>query len=105
MEKKTGLTEKTRGKRVLFITTHRIDYIRNTQEIQLLKENGASVRFLYGKADNHILSAVKIFFSLLFSSLSDVDVVMVSYMCQLVVPLMNWKFRKRQNWMVIMWNI
>ena len=85
----------TEGKRVLFITTHRIDYIRNTQEIEMLKAGGASVRCLYSGADNHIISAVKIFFTLLFSSLSDVDVVMVSYMCQLVIPLMNWKLKKK----------
>ena len=95
MASEKRFTEITKGKRVLFITTHRIDYIRNTQEIELLKEGGASVRCLYSNADNHIISAVKIFFTLLFSSLSDVDVVMVSYMCQLVIPLMNWKLKKK----------
>ena len=88
-------TERMRGKRVLFITTHRIDYIRNTQHIQELKRCGASVRCLYSGAGNHILSAAKIFFTLLFSPLSDVDVVVVSYMCQLVTPFLNWKLKKK----------
>ena len=83
------------GKRVLFITTHRIDYIRNTQHIEEMKRQGASVRCLYSGTGNHILSAAKIFFTLLFSSLSDVDVVVVSYMCQLVTPFLNRKLRKK----------
>lgn len=83
------------GKRVLFITTHRIDYIRNTQHIEELKKQGASVRCLYSGMGNHIFSAAKIFFTLLFSSLSDVDIVVVSYMCQLVMPFLNWKLKKK----------
>ena len=86
------------GKRVLFITTHRIDYIRNTQHIEELKKQGASVRCLYREVSgtgNHIFSAAKIFFTLLFTSLSDVDVVVVSYMCQLVTPFLNWKLKKK----------
>lgn len=91
----TQLQELVQGKRVLFITTHRIDYIRNTQHIEMLKAHGASVRCLYSGAGNHIVSAAKIFFTLLFSSLSDVDLVVVSYMCQLVVPFLGWKLRKK----------
>lgn len=90
-----GVQELVQGKRVLFITTHRIDYIRNTQHIEMLKTQAASVRCLYSGAGNHIVSAAKIFFTLLFSPLSDVDVVMVSYMCQLVVPFLGWKLRKK----------
>ena len=84
-----------RDKSVLFITTHRIDYIRNTQEIELLRHNAKSVKLLYTNADNHCIGAAKIFLTLLFSSLKNYDVVLVSYMCQLVVPLFNWKFRKK----------
>ena len=85
----------TAGKRVLFITTHRIDYIRNTQHIKEMKKQGASVRCLYSGTGNHIFSAAKIFFTLLFTSLSDVDVVVVSYMCQLVTPFLNWKLKRK----------
>lgn len=97
MERKIWAQE-TAGKRVLFITTHRIDYIRNTQHIEEMKKKGASVRCLYYKGSgkgNHIFSAAKIFFTLLFTSLSDVDVVVVSYMCQLVTPFLNWKLKKK----------
>lgn len=85
----------TAGKKVLFITTHRIDYIRNTQHIEEMKKQGASVRCLYSGTGNHIFSAAKIFFTLLFTSLSDVDVVVVSYMCQLVTPFLNWKLKRK----------
>lgn len=97
MEQKSW-TQATAEKRVLFITTHRIDYIRNTQHIEAMKKQGASVKCLYREASgtgNHIFSAAKIFFTLLFTSLSDVDVVVVSYMCQLVTPFLNWKLKKK----------
>ena len=94
MEQKTW-AQATAGKRVLFITTHRIDYIRNTQHIEEMKRQGATVRCLCSGMGNHIVSAAKIFFTLLFTPLSDVDVVVVSYMCQLVTPFLNWKLKKK----------
>lgn len=84
-----------RGKRVLFITTHRIDYIRNTQEIEIIKKNADSLNLLYGTHNNHLLSALKILPKVIFSSLKDYDVIFVSYMCQLVVPFINWKIKGR----------
>ena len=36
----------TSGKKVLFITTKNIDYIRNTQEIEELKRSAQSVKIV-----------------------------------------------------------
>jgi len=83
-----NILENFAGKRVLFITTHGIDYIRNVQHVAFLRENGADVKCVYSNTGNHMLSALKIFFVLLFSPMKDVDVVFVSYMCQLVVPVL-----------------
>lgn len=87
--------ELVKGKNVLFITTHRIDYIRNTQEIDLLNKYAKSVTELYGNKGNHILSAIKILFVLFFTSLDKYDIIFVSYMSQLIVPLANRRLRNK----------
>lgn len=83
------------GKRVLFITTHRIDYIRNTQELLILNKHAKSVDILYGKHNNHILSAFKVIPCVWFSSLDKYDVIMVSYMCQMVIPFITSKIKNK----------
>lgn len=84
--------ESVKGKNVLYITTHRINYIRCTQELELIRQEAAGVKALYSNADNHLLSALKIWFWLLFHSTKKYDVIVVSYMCQLIVPFMAWRF-------------
>ena len=81
------------GKNVLFITTHRIDYIRCRQELDIINQEATSVRVLYGKVNNHVISSLKILIWLLFNSTKKYDVVVVSYMCQLIVPFMYWRFK------------
>lgn len=83
------------GKRVLFITTHRIDYIRNTQELLILNKHAKSVDILYGNHNNHILSAFKVIPCVWFSSLDKYDVIMVSYMCQMVIPFITSKIKNK----------
>lgn len=85
--------EAVKGKNVLYVTTHRISYIRCTQELEIIRQEAASVKALYGNKDNHILSAIKIWAWLLTHSTRNFDVVVVSYMCQLIVPFMAWRFR------------
>ncbi|WP_026506347.1 glycosyltransferase [Butyrivibrio sp. MC2013] len=84
-----------KGKNVLFITTHRIDYIRNTQEIKLIEQHAKSIKLLYGKHNNHILSSIKIFIALLLSSIREYDVIFVSYMSQLIIPVLSWKLSRK----------
>ena len=55
-----GLKGQVRNRNILFITTHRIDYIRNTQELDILRSEAKSVKCIYINANNHIVSALKI---------------------------------------------
>ena len=48
------LTDLIKDKKVLFVTTKNIDYIRNTQEIRILNENSASVDILYSEKKNYL---------------------------------------------------
>ena len=50
-----------KGKKVLFITTKNSDYIRNTQEIRLLREQAASLDVI-GYADKATRSGCSGFF-------------------------------------------
>lgn len=81
------------GKNVLYITTHRISYIRCTQELEILKQRAKNVKVLYSEMNNHIFSALKILMWLLFNSTKSYEVVVVSYMSQLIVPIMYWRFK------------
>lgn len=47
MNNEKCFVELVKEKRVLFITTKNIDYIRNTQELRLLEENAGNVEILY----------------------------------------------------------
>ena len=90
-----NLREIVKGKKVLFITTHRIDYIRNTQEINLLTQYTEKTDCLFTSADNHFFSMVYILLKLLFMPIKDYDVIVVSYMSQLIVPFMSPKFKNK----------
>lgn len=88
-------SEIIKGKRVLFITTKNIDYIRNTQEVRILKENAERVYILYSSKKNYIGRILEIWFKLLFARIQDVDCVFVGFSPQLILPFFKWKIRKK----------
>lgn len=88
-------SEIIKGKRVLFITTKNIDYIRNTQEVRILKENAERVDILYSSKKNYIGRILEIWFKLLFARIQDVDCVFVGFSPQLILPFFKWKIRKK----------
>lgn len=81
------------GKRIAFITTKNLDYIRNTQEIGLLKHAAASVEVIGSKDQSYVKRLFKVYRRLLFGAFRDYDVVFVGFAPQLVLPLFHWKFR------------
>lgn len=89
------LTELVKEKRVLFITTKNIDYIRNTQELRLLKENAGSVDVLYSCKKKYIGRIVEIWLKLVLISLSDIDVVFAGFAPQLILPFFKWKMEHK----------
>lgn len=83
------------GKNVLFITTKNLDYIRNTQEISLIKEQAASCAVI-GSPDKHYFSRLlTVFFSTLKVSTSEFDTIFIGFAPQLILPLFRWKFKKK----------
>lgn len=81
-------------KNVLFITTKNLDYIRNTQEITILKESALSYRIIGSYAKNYVLRLLSIYWNLLTIRFSQFDTVMVGFAPQLVLPFWNWKMKK-----------
>lgn len=88
--------EQVKGKRVLFITTKNIDYIRNTQEVRLLEENAQSVEVLYSSRRKYIGRIVEIWMKLGVRNLEKIDVIFIGFAPQLILPFFKWKVRKKK---------
>ena len=84
------------GKRVLYITTKNLDYIRVTQEIDYLQQRAASLTVIGSKSKSYPKRLAYVWLSLMRQSMRDVDVVFVGFSPQLVVPFFKRKLKKRQ---------
>ncbi|MCC8101912.1 MAG: glycosyltransferase [Clostridiales bacterium] len=80
-------------KRVLFITTKNVDYIRNTQEITLLSEQTAELTVLGSKSGSYVKRLAYVYSHLLFGSMKRYDAGFVGFSPQLILPFWGWKFR------------
>lgn len=83
------------GKRVLFITTKNIDYIRNVQEIQILESKARSVKKVYSNRKNYVGRLIEIWFKLFCCKNWEFECVFIGFAPQLIFPFFH-KFRKRQ---------
>lgn len=84
------------GKKVLFITTKNIDYIRNSQEVELLQSVAGSVTLLYSRKKNYPFRMMELYLRLLFMSLKKYDVIFIGFEPQLIVPVFWWKMKRQQ---------
>ena len=82
--------------RVLFITTKNLDYLRNTQEINLLKKQGKEVLILGSYDRSYIKRLCYVYWKLLLLSRKKFDFVFVGFAPQLIVPFFFWKFRGKR---------
>lgn len=78
-------------KKVLFITTKNIDYIRNSQELRILEKNADSVIKIYSKRKGYIIRILEIWIQLVKMRKSNFNVVFIGFAPQLVFPF-YWKF-------------
>lgn len=75
-------------KKVLFITTKNIDYIRNVQEIRLLKEKYKDVKIIYSKSKNYFIRILMVNFKILFLNKKYFDIIFIGFLPQLIIPLL-----------------
>lgn len=87
-----ALFDRYRGKKIAFITTKNLDYIRNSQEIDIIRQHSEDVRIFGSNQRNYFLRVVYVWFKLIFSSFRKYDIVFVGFAPQLVCPFFFWKF-------------
>lgn len=85
-----------KGKRVIFITTKNLDYIRNTQEIEII-ENESDYSYIIGSmSKSYLKRLIYVYFKLLTSNLKNYDLVFIGFAPQLILPFWRWKFTKKE---------
>lgn len=81
-------------KRILFITTKNLDYIRNVQEINLIQENASEYIVIGSHSKSYFRRLLWVYFRLLFMKVSCFELVWIGFAPQLIFPLF-WKFKKK----------
>lgn len=97
-QKAGGLFARAAGRRVLFITTKNVDYIRNAQEITALRRAGADVTVLGGMGRSYPARLAKVWGRLLCMPLRRYDLIFVGFAPQLVLPFFAWRFHGQEVW-------
>lgn len=82
------------NRRVLFITTKNTDYLRNTQEINLIKEHALSYRIIGSGSRCYPVRILTVWFLVLVTPVSHFDTVFAGFAPQLILPVFSFKFRK-----------
>ncbi len=95
MENFESLSPVFRGKKVLYITTKNLDYIRVTQEINLLKELSEQVTVIGSSAKGYGKRLAHVFKSLMTQKMDEIDVAFVGFAPQLVLPFFGRKLRAK----------
>lgn len=83
------------NRKVLFITTKNIDYIRNKQEISLLKKYAKELQLIYSNKRCYLLRILEVYYKLLFCRVKKFDVVFIAFAPQLVLPFFYRKLKKK----------
>ena len=83
------------NKKILFITTKNLDYIRNTQEINLISANAGSCTVIGSASNSYPIRLLKIYLQLLLTRTQKYDLIFVGFSPQLILPLFYIKFRKK----------
>ena len=88
------LVQSVTGKKVLFISTKNLDYLRNTQEIALLQAHAAQVTVIASPDQSYPKRLLKVYLSLLKTRMKDYDLSFVGFAPQLVLPFSR-RLRKK----------
>lgn len=84
------------NKKVLFITTKNLDYLRNTQEIEELQAVASDVKVLGSYSKNYLVRILTVYFGILTTSMKAFDSIFVGFSPQLVLPVWFWKMHKNE---------
>lgn len=84
------------NKRVLFITTKELSYLRNVQEINYLKKDSKRLRIIGSENKKYLFRLIKVYSQILQLEPDEFDTVFIGFSPQLILPLFYWKFRKKE---------
>lgn len=82
------------NKKVLFITTKNLSYIRNTQEISLIKKYASQCDIIGSNHSSYFIRLSKVYYQILTASIRAYDTVWIGFAPQLVLPLFRRKLCK-----------
>lgn len=85
-----------KNKKVLFITTKNLDYIRNSQEINIIKENSKTYKIIGSKEKSYLKRIINVYWNILKTSVKDFDLIFIGFAPQLILPIWNFKFKKKK---------
>ena len=89
------LEESVRNKRILFITTKDIEYIRNTQEYRLISSVASGVEVVYSNKHNYIIRIVDVWRRTTRSKVRKADAIFVGFEPQFVIPYIGHRFKDK----------
>lgn len=95
MKNEAKLREDIEGKKVLYVATKNSDYIRVSQEIEIVKELGKNVGIIAFSDKSYLTRILKVYAKLLITNVKQYDTIMIGFMAQMVIPMFMWKFRKK----------
>ncbi len=89
------------GKKVLFITTKNLSYIRNTQELNLIKKYASQYAVIGSSHRGYLARLFHVYRKLFSISFCNYEIILIGFAPQLVLPLFWHKFRKTNVKIVI----
>lgn len=95
MKKFEELKQVIKDKRVLFVTTKNLDYIRNSQEIEALQDLAEKVTVIGSSEKSYLKRLITVYKELFAAKMGDYDLVFVGFAPQLVLPLFGRKLKKK----------
>jgi glycosyltransferase involved in cell wall biosynthesis len=89
----SNLKELVKGKRVLYIATKNLDYLRIQQEINLVNESGGSLTVLGSKDKKYVPRLKHVLPGLFRVKKRDFDVIFIGFLPQIILPFFSFLFR------------
>lgn len=83
-----------KNRKVLFITTKNLDYIRNVQEINAIREVAEKCVVIGSYSKLYLVRLLTVFFCVFFTKSNQFDSVFIGFAPQLVIPFFSRKWRK-----------
>ena len=75
-----------KDKKILFVTSKNLDYIRNTQEIKIIEEQASEYKVIGLKSTSYVKRVLYTYIKLLFTSFSEYDYIFIGFAPQLYFP-------------------